>query len=54
MNGVVPPFAVTVAEPLLLPQAALVDEVESAMAFGCVIVTDAVLVHELASVTVTE
>ena len=48
----VPPVAVTVAVPLQTPQAAAVEETLHVNAAGCVMVTEHVVVHPLAEVTV--
>jgi hypothetical protein len=49
----VPPPATTVAEPLLLPQEAWVNEVLAVIGVGWVIVTVAVAEHPFLSFTVT-
>jgi hypothetical protein len=46
----VPPEAVTVALPLLLPHEVLVGLADAVMAEGCVMVTVCCMVHPLASV----
>ena len=52
--GAVPALVFAIAEPLLLPQVALIAEVVTTKGAGWLILTDAVAVHELASVIVTE
>ncbi len=55
MYGVVPPVAVTVAEPLFPPLQVMLfcPEIKAVKAVGCVIVTLVVRVQPFASVTVT-
>jgi hypothetical protein len=52
--GVAPPDGFTVAVPLLFPQEALVTEVVAVGADAAVTVAEAVTVHPLLSVIVTE
>ena len=48
-----PPVAFAAAVPLFNPKQRGVEDMETFTAVGCVTVTDAVAVHELASVAVT-